>query len=117
MKRNHTRSHRVPLSPQMMEVLEQQRELFRQKFGRDPRPEEPVFFNPEADQPEFLSMSVIESATVEFLKAMKVDPAFVHAYILTGLLVTEDNVHLFTQDEIEDWTDAVIEYRQIHAQS
>lgn len=36
------------------EVIEQQLELFRDKFGREPEPEDPIFFDPEADQPELM---------------------------------------------------------------
>jgi hypothetical protein len=41
----------MPLSDEMMKILEQQREKFRQKFGRDPGPEDPVFFDPSVDAP------------------------------------------------------------------
>ncbi len=37
------------------ELLEKQRDMFREKFGREPGPEDPVFFDPEADQPAVMS--------------------------------------------------------------
>jgi hypothetical protein len=36
-------------------ALEEQRKLFRAKFGREPGPDDPVFFNPDADVPEPLT--------------------------------------------------------------
>ena len=36
-------------------ALEEQRKRFIAKFGRDPRPDDPVFFNPDADVPEPLT--------------------------------------------------------------
>ena len=38
----------VPLSDETVTILEQQLEKFRQKFGRDPGPDDPVFFYTEA---------------------------------------------------------------------
>jgi len=35
--------------------MEAQLEAFREKFGRDPKPEDPIFFDPEADEPELMS--------------------------------------------------------------
>jgi hypothetical protein len=34
--------------------LEAQLEAFREKFGRDPKPGDPIFFDPEADEPELM---------------------------------------------------------------
>jgi preprotein translocase subunit SecA len=43
---------RVALTPETVLALQVQRQLFKDKFGRDPRPDEPIFFNPDADVPE-----------------------------------------------------------------
>jgi site-specific recombinase XerD len=44
----------VPLSDEALKVMEQQLEKFRQKFGRDPGPDDPVFFDAEADMPQLV---------------------------------------------------------------
>ena len=41
----------IPLPPEAAEALSEQRELFRKKFGREPGPNDPVFFDPDADEP------------------------------------------------------------------
>jgi hypothetical protein len=46
---------RIDLSPEAVEALEEQRRRFVEKFGREPGPHDPVFFNPDADEPEPLS--------------------------------------------------------------
>jgi hypothetical protein len=33
------------------EILERQRQAFRAKFGRDPGPNDPIFFDPDCDEP------------------------------------------------------------------
>ena len=43
---------RITVTPEVKVALQAQRQLFRDKFGREPRPEDPVFFNPDADVPE-----------------------------------------------------------------
>jgi hypothetical protein len=42
----------VKLSPQIMEALKTQRKAFRKKFGRDPGPGDPMFFDPDEDTPK-----------------------------------------------------------------
>jgi hypothetical protein len=48
-------SDRIPLTPDAAKLLDQQLSLFRAKFGREPGPEDPVFFDPDAEEPRPLS--------------------------------------------------------------
>jgi hypothetical protein len=41
----------VKLDERAMEILDLQLQAFRTKFGREPGPDDPVFFDPEADEP------------------------------------------------------------------
>ena len=41
----------VNLTEEAVEALQQQRELFIAKFGREPGPDDPVFFDPTEDEP------------------------------------------------------------------
>jgi len=47
----------VKMSPEVQRLMEMQLERFREKFGRDPGPEDPVFFDPDADEPRPLPES------------------------------------------------------------
>ena len=40
------------LDAETVDALKEQLTRFREKFGRDPEPDDPVFFNPDADAPE-----------------------------------------------------------------
>jgi hypothetical protein len=53
------------LPPRAIEAVEHQRERFRQKFGRDWKDGDPVFFDPDADVPTPMSMVKIERRTRE----------------------------------------------------
>jgi len=54
----------VQLTDREVEFFEQQEQLFREKFGRDPGPEDPIFFDPTADEPRPLSKEQIEKLEV-----------------------------------------------------
>jgi hypothetical protein len=44
-------SRHIPLSPEALEAIERQLEAFRRKFGRDPNDNDPILFDPDADDP------------------------------------------------------------------
>ena len=81
----------VKMTPEVHAVLLQQQEAFRKKFGRDPGPGDPMFFDPDADEPTPMSMSD-EEYDNEVLEAMRkagAPPQFLHAYRKTGLIGVE----------------------------
>jgi hypothetical protein len=41
----------VPMTPRVYEALLKQRRAFIDKFGREPGPDDPVFFDPDKDVP------------------------------------------------------------------
>jgi hypothetical protein len=41
----------IKVTPETIAIFQVQLELFRKKFGRDPGPEDPVFFDPRCDMP------------------------------------------------------------------
>lgn len=97
----------VPISDDMADILDQQRQNFV-KHGREPGPDDPIFFDaPPVEQIEF--------QTDQAMKKAGIDPAFIHAYEKTGgLLVTEENKHLISDKDLAAWQDAIEEYRVKH---
>jgi hypothetical protein len=105
----HGRSFReVPLSAEMASLLEQQQEKFRQHFGCQPGPDDLLFF----DAPP---LEHVEHHLVEAMKRAGLDPAFIHAFEQTGLLVSEDNRHLIPEPDLQEWEAAVADYRRRQA--
>ena len=45
-------SRKIPLGPQTRVLIEQQIDAFRKRFGRDPLPEDPLFFDPDQGTPQ-----------------------------------------------------------------
>jgi hypothetical protein len=112
--RNRTGYRRVPMNKKMIAILDEQRERFKQQFGRYPGPEDPVIWDEDADQPTPASEEQIRQIILEALTAAGSPPEFVHAFQKTGRLVTEANRHLLTKAEYREWCDAVDEYRRLN---
>jgi hypothetical protein len=104
-------SRTVLLTPDMVELLKEQRELFRAKFGRDPGPHDPVFFDPDADEPR--SVNPLDPAVME-ADALKagVRPEIAFAIAKTGVFLMKENEHLYPDEDKEAFCAAVQEYRE-----
>jgi hypothetical protein len=93
----------VPLSAEAAALLAARRQQFRQHFGRDPGPEDLLFFDaPPAEH--------VEHKIVEAMKRAGLDPALIYAFEQTGLLVTADNQHLIPEHDLRAWQAAVARY-------
>jgi hypothetical protein len=97
----------IPMTQEMADLLQEQRQKFIDKYGRDPGPNDPVFF----DMPP---LEHIEHQTVEAMKKAGIDPAIIHAYEKTGRLVTEDNQHLLPETALEEWQATITEHESKH---
>ena len=109
-------SRHVPLSPEALEAIERQLEAFRRKFGRDPNDNDPILFDPDADDPVPLSDEKYERMMIEAMAEVGISQAMIFAFKRTGRIVTEANKHLLTFEELREWNDAVDEYhRKVHS--
>ena len=95
----------TPMTPEVREALEQLRQAFVARHGREPGPGDPLF--PDLPHPEHL-----EAMMVEGMKAAGLDPAYIYAFEKTGLLVTEQNQHLISEKDLAEWGAAVEEYER-----
>ncbi len=94
----------VPLSAEALEALQAQRQQLQQHFGRDPGPEDPLFFDaPPLEQ--------VEHQIAQAMQQAGIDPALIYAFEQTGLLVTEENQHLIPAHGLQAWQAAVARYR------
>ena len=98
----------VPMTDEVADILAQQKRRFIEKFGREPGPDEPIFF----DMPH---LEHLEAMMVEDMKKAGIDPAIIHAFEKTdGLLVTEENKHLISDKDLAAWDAAIREYEEKH---
>lgn len=100
----------TPADRELRAGMEAQREAFRTKFGRDPDPDDPIFFDPDADEPRPLTDAQWEAGFEDMAAvaaAAGLDPAYVRAWQEVGYIVTEDNRHMFSAAEVRAYLDAV----------
>jgi len=105
----------VPLDSGTAEAIAKQKQLFRETFGREPGPEDPLFFDPDASTPQFPGDDSQEKTWKILLQAAVesgMPPAILYAMNKTGRIVTEDNSQFLTDAELQEWNDAVDEYHQ-----
>jgi len=94
----------IPISSEVSEILDRQKQKFIDKYGREPGPNDPVFF----DMPP---LEHIEHEMVQAMQEAGLDPAFIYAFEKTGLLVTEQNQHLISDQDLTQWQAALDEYQ------
>lgn len=86
---------RIKFNPELAASLKGQKKAFREKFRREPGPGDPVFFNTDAEEPQFLTQdqrNEITDAMYQIILMTGIDPAFAYAFRKTGRLLTERNM-------------------------
>ena len=97
----------IPVSDELAQLVEAQRQRFVEQFGRDRGPDDHVFF----DAPH---LERVEHEMVQAMKKAGIDPAKIHAFEKTGRIVTEDNLHLLSDADLAEWPAAIEEYQAEH---
>jgi hypothetical protein len=105
-----TTTRTIKLHPRAVEALERQLERFRKKFGREPGPNDPVFFDPDCNVPTPLSEAKIEAKVLEAMLEAGTSPEYAYAYRKTGLLSFGGDQTYWHPDDRREWADAVAEY-------
>jgi hypothetical protein len=106
----------VTMFPELQQLLREQRRAFAGKFGREPGPDDPLFFDPDADTPQFITERTSDRLIEQLVEAMRkagVDEAYIYGYTKTGLLVTRENMHLMRPEELKEFEEAVREYQRL----
>ena len=57
----------IPMSREMVEIVEEQLDAFKEKFGREAGPEDSLFFNPDCDTPTPLTPKYMDRMMAEAL--------------------------------------------------
>jgi len=100
-------SRSISMTPEMEEDLKKQRKKFIKKFGREPGPDDPLFFDPDADTPQPYPEERVTEIIVESMREAVVDKRLINAYKKTGLIVTPNNLDLMTPEELEEFEEAL----------
>jgi hypothetical protein len=96
-----------------MDVYRKQIQAFRRKFGRDMRPDDPFFFDPNVPSPQFRNAEDAQIAIdllAELMGEAGINPEAIYAFKATGgLFPGEDSA--FSPDHEAEWNAAVREYK------
>ena len=115
-KRNYTTnpdgSKNIPLDPTTNAFLQRQMERFKEKFGREIGPDDPIFFDENEVTPKPVGEAKYESAAVAAMVAANIAPELIYAFKKTGRLVSEENMQFLTDEELQEWRDAIAEYHE-----
>ena len=92
---------------------------FREKFGRDPCPNDPLFFDPDANEPvplrESIRILIWDELADEMARDGEITAADAYAMKKTGLLASESTKHLLDNKQLAEWSAAVREYQRQRA--
>lgn len=106
----------IPMTPEMVRIAKKQIKAFRKKFHREPGPDDPLFFDPDAETPQFISEAKMQAIFDEVARAAKkagFPSGLIYAMRKTGRMVTEQNKHLLSPEEAAEWNAAIEEYKSI----
>ena len=111
-KRSRSGERVVEVDEETAKALELQIEAFREKFGREPEPDDPLFFDPDADTPVPIDVEEVSAQIIKAMASAGLDPAKIYAFHRTGLMVTETNLHLLSAEDLDEWQAAIDEYNE-----
>ena len=72
---------KMRLSAELTEILDNQFNSIKEKFGREPGPDDPLFFDPNADTPQQLTDQQVNDRIRDAALADGLDPASVFHHI------------------------------------
>lgn len=82
---------------------------FEAKFGRPPTGDDPVFFDPNADQPAPIPEDRLTALMVSAMTEAGIDPRCVETYRRTGIVATKANLPLMPPGDVLDYLAAYAE--------
>ena len=65
---------KVQMDTELTQAMQNQLESFKKKFGRDPGPNEPIFFDPDADTPQPIPIEKLRAVIIDAAEKAGLDP-------------------------------------------
>ena len=100
----------VKITPEIAKILRKQRKKFIKKFGREPGPNDPVFFDPNASTPVEYDADKVQAAFLNAMLAARTPPELVYAFQKTGLIVNETGYKSMSPEDRAEYEAAIAEY-------
>ncbi len=64
----------IEMTPKLKRIFKDQHKLFKEKFGRDPGPNDPVFFDPDCDTPRPMPVARLTDGIIKAARAAGISP-------------------------------------------
>lgn len=95
-------------------VFERQRQRFVARYGREPAPDEPVFFEREAASPTALDEATFRAQVGRpgMAEELGLEPAYLAAMLEVGYAVTAQTRDRFTPEEVDAFEAALTRHRR-----
>jgi len=100
--------------PELASIMRYQGWRFKEKFGRLPEPGEPIFFNPDASTPEYLSDAQVFEQQRSVRAAMgkaHFNPKGFHEFT-NGVFLTEEDWGKLSEGEKDAYNEVLFHYRR-----
>jgi hypothetical protein len=104
----------IRLDTASVSLLRAQVERFAETFGRPPGPDNPLFFDPDADEPQPMRLPDLERHTVQMLEAVELSPAWIYAYQHTAGLLPRPDSGFASEHDRSEWEEAIARYLRLH---
>jgi hypothetical protein len=90
---------------------------FAHKFGRLPKGDDPVFFDPHGDRPYPLPSNGTQRLLLEAMLESGTAPEIVYAFCRTGFAVSNDARKVLPPEQVSRWDMAIKEYLAFEAKA
>ena len=64
----------IKMTPKLRKILKAQHKQFKEKFGRDPGPNDPIFFDPDSDTPRPMPVERLTDGIIKAARAAGISP-------------------------------------------
>lgn len=112
-RRRKPKTRPLDLKAETAKAMRENREAFHKKFGRDLGPGDPVFFDPDANTPQPMSLVKVQAETLAAMTKAGAPPEVMYAFKKTGLIYVEGLTTDWPEDRLREWHDAIEEYHAI----
>jgi len=110
MAKKSAKQQPLPLAEAARPLLKKQIALFKKKFGREPKPDEPLSFDPDAAEPRRLQLEPMEADIVKAMKEANIHPRLIYAFEKTGRLLSASTLKKLPKADQAEWHAALAEY-------
>lgn len=93
-----------------LRALRAQRQAFIDKFGREPGPDDPVMFDPDADTPVPISEEKVRAQMLEAMRAAEIPSHLIYAYAKTGFIVGQEGYGNMSLEDRAEYNASIREY-------